>query len=253
MANENSRQDDNQFPALVGHSGTAGTAETKRIVAESGAVWVREQGTANVGTINSVIPGTAATELGKAEDNLHASGDTGVAVWGVKKNSNVSLAGDGDYHPFEINADGRLYTEAFAIGDKTHAEADGVYGPVKIGGKAFNTPPTAVSTAQRVNAWYDFNGRAAVFQMYSYFNTGTAGTTVLKNTSGVLHTLTINSKSVGGTGTIFDNGSAASGTVIAVIDTTLSTTAFLYDIYFINGLTFAWAGNAGGDVTISYK
>lgn len=32
MANQNAIQDDNQFPALIGHSGTAGTAETRRIV-----------------------------------------------------------------------------------------------------------------------------------------------------------------------------------------------------------------------------
>jgi len=35
MANQNAIQDDNQFPALIGHSGTAGTAETRRIVVSS--------------------------------------------------------------------------------------------------------------------------------------------------------------------------------------------------------------------------
>lgn len=36
MANQWTIQDDNQFPALIGHSGTAGTAETRRAVVENG-------------------------------------------------------------------------------------------------------------------------------------------------------------------------------------------------------------------------
>lgn len=32
MANQNAIQDDNQFPALTGHSGTAVTSETRRVV-----------------------------------------------------------------------------------------------------------------------------------------------------------------------------------------------------------------------------
>lgn len=35
MANQNAIQDDNQFPALTGHTGTAGTAEIRRVVVNS--------------------------------------------------------------------------------------------------------------------------------------------------------------------------------------------------------------------------
>ena len=47
VANQNACQDDNQFPALVVHSGTAGTATTARMPSDRGnikAVWVAEDG-----------------------------------------------------------------------------------------------------------------------------------------------------------------------------------------------------------------
>lgn len=60
--------------------------------------------------ILSVTPGVAATNLGKAEDAAHASGDTGVAIWAVRKDTAAALAGtDGDYAPLEVDANGRLH------------------------------------------------------------------------------------------------------------------------------------------------
>lgn len=70
-------------------------------------------GTNNIGDVDvlSVVPGTAATNLGKAEDAAHASGDTGVAMWGVR---NDLLAAtftntDGDYSPIAVTSTGRVY------------------------------------------------------------------------------------------------------------------------------------------------
>lgn len=49
MANQNAIQDDNQFPALIGHSGTAGTAETRRIVVDAnGAINIAQATPANL-------------------------------------------------------------------------------------------------------------------------------------------------------------------------------------------------------------
>ena len=60
--------------------------------------------------VDSVVPGTAATNLGKAEDAAHASGDTGVMALGVRKDTAAALAGsDGDYAPLEVDALGRLH------------------------------------------------------------------------------------------------------------------------------------------------
>ncbi len=46
--------------------------------------------------------------LEKEEDTAHVSGDIGVMMLGVRQDSLTALAGDGDYIPFSINADGAL-------------------------------------------------------------------------------------------------------------------------------------------------
>lgn len=57
----------------------------------------------------SVIPGTSATRLGKAEDAAHTTGDVGVMSLAVRKDTGAALAGaDGDYAPLQVDADGAL-------------------------------------------------------------------------------------------------------------------------------------------------
>ena len=59
--------------------------------------------------VTSVTPGTGAAELGKAEDVAHASGDTGVAMWGVR-NSTLTAAvtsASGDYSQVSVDQVGR--------------------------------------------------------------------------------------------------------------------------------------------------
>lgn len=70
----------------------------------------------NVGTIaTSVTPGTSAAHLGKAEDAVHASGDTGLFVLSVRKDTATQLAGsDGDYAPTITDASGRLHVNVGA-------------------------------------------------------------------------------------------------------------------------------------------
>ena len=63
--------------------------------------------------IVELIPGVAATDLGKTEDAAHSSGDTGVMILAVRKDTAAALAGsDADYIPLIVNASGRLYTSA---------------------------------------------------------------------------------------------------------------------------------------------
>ena len=62
--------------------------------------------------VTSIIPGTGATNLGKAEDAAHATGDTGVAVLAVRKATPANLSDtDADYEPLQISA-GRLWASA---------------------------------------------------------------------------------------------------------------------------------------------
>lgn len=67
----------------------------------------------DIGSVDilSVTPGTAAANLGKAEDAAHVSGDAGVAVWAVRDDTlGVFSSTEGDYEPLHTDAQGRLYT-----------------------------------------------------------------------------------------------------------------------------------------------
>lgn len=76
-----------------------------------------QTGTNSVGKISdittSVVPGTAATNLGKAEDAAHSSGDTGVMLLAVRESTATDLSSgntNGDYEPLQVDANGRLWT-----------------------------------------------------------------------------------------------------------------------------------------------
>lgn len=66
-------------------------------------------GTVAVSSITTaVVPGTGATNLGKAEDAAHSSGDVGVMALAVRQSSQADFGADGDYVPFSVDDDGGL-------------------------------------------------------------------------------------------------------------------------------------------------
>lgn len=80
----------------------AGTAAYGKLSANSGV---------DIGDVDvtSVIPGTGATNLGKAEDAAHSSGDTGVMALAVRQDADASFAGtSGDYAPLQLDSSGYL-------------------------------------------------------------------------------------------------------------------------------------------------
>jgi hypothetical protein len=99
----------------VGTLSDASGDYTPFIVDADGRLWCRAILSANSGVdigdvdVTSVIPGTGATNLGKAEDAQHTSGDVGVMVLGVRMSANGPLsAHDGDYEPLQTDANGHL-------------------------------------------------------------------------------------------------------------------------------------------------
>lgn len=61
--------------------------------------------------ILSIIPGTGALNLGKAEDAALTTGDTGVAAWGVIDSTNATQrAATGDYSQITVDHYGTLLT-----------------------------------------------------------------------------------------------------------------------------------------------
>lgn len=67
-------------------------------------------GTFSVQT-SAQVPGTGATNLGKAEDATHTSGDTGVFVLGVRNDGAATsfTNANGDYNPIGTDTQGRVY------------------------------------------------------------------------------------------------------------------------------------------------
>lgn len=80
----------------------AGTNAIGKLAANSGV---------DIGDVDvtSVVPGTGATNLGKAEDAAHTSGDVGVMALAVRFDAGGALAGtDGDYTPLQVDSAGAL-------------------------------------------------------------------------------------------------------------------------------------------------
>lgn len=87
--------------------------------------------------------------------------------------------------------------------------------------------------------------------VYKHIAAGTTTTTV-KSGAGYLHLITINTKGASSnTLTVYDN-TAGSGTVIAVIDTTVAPGPFGFNCTFQTGLTLVSATGTGADLTVSY-
>lgn len=115
-----------QLMRLVHVTGSEGSKVTQEIIVATGsAVPSYAMGLAGTDGTNArlirldssgyLLPGSGAANLGKAEDAAHASGDTGIAVWGVRNDANADLAGtDGDYTPIGVSAKGHVMTYRMA-------------------------------------------------------------------------------------------------------------------------------------------
>ena len=80
----------------------AGSAAIGKLAANSGV---------DIGDVDvtSVVPGVAATNLGKAIQSAQGSTDTGVAALAVRNDALADLSGaDGDYTPLQVNKTGAL-------------------------------------------------------------------------------------------------------------------------------------------------
>jgi hypothetical protein len=102
---------------VIGHViNDAGSAVIGHVIADSGSTTV-VTGTVTVSThdvgsiTTAVVPGTGATNLGKAEDATHTSGDIGVMAMGIRKDTNAQTTNaDGDYTPGSFDAYGAQFT-----------------------------------------------------------------------------------------------------------------------------------------------
>lgn len=122
----------------------------------------------------------------------------------------------------------------------------------------YNATPTVRTEGQGGPLQVDTNGALNVVNAasstggYAFSNLKANATTTIKSGVGRLHSLTINTKGITNTITVYDN-TAGSGTTIATIDTTLSQETLTFDLAFTTGLTVVIAGGTAADITITYK
>jgi hypothetical protein len=102
----------------------AGTNAIGKLAANSGV---------DIGDVDviSIIPGAGATNLGKAEDAAHSSGDVGVMALAIRDDTLAAASGsEGDYEPLHTNLNGALFVETipgaawYANEDETGAATD---------------------------------------------------------------------------------------------------------------------------------
>ena len=213
---------------------------------DDGAGSITVDGTVAVTTCGAITPGTAASSLGKAEDAAHSSGDVGVFVLAVRNDGEDNLvSASGDYAPLQVNSDGNLVCAvnntvgvAGAVtvsGDIAHDAADSG-NPVKMGGKARTTNPTAVADADRVDATFDDIGRQVVVLNQVRDLVGSQVTTISNSTSETTVVTAIASTFCDLTSLTLTNATATA--VVATLkDATAGTTRGIYALAASGGVT----------------
>lgn len=82
--------------------------------------------------VKAVVPGTGATNLGKAEDAAHTSGDVGVMSFGVRNDAGTTLCTTtGDYCPLSMDSNGAI--RVTGAGGGTQYNIDDVAGATNTG------------------------------------------------------------------------------------------------------------------------
>lgn len=116
---------DTELPTAAALADGAANPTTPMVGADlqffNGTTWDRARGDITNGLdvdVTRITPGTGATNLGKAEDTAHATGDVGIQVLAVRNDAGVSFVGaDGDYIPLSTDPDGNLRVNITAVGN----------------------------------------------------------------------------------------------------------------------------------------
>lgn len=131
----------------------ASAAAIGKLAANSGV----DIGDVDVLTCGAVSPGTAAANLGKAEDAAHSSGDVGVMALAIRDDTIGAMSGaEGDYEPLHTDATGRLYTNS--QGPAAH-DAAAAGNPLLLGAEALSAERAAVATTDVTKLVADLVGK----------------------------------------------------------------------------------------------
>lgn len=173
---------------IAGGTGTDGATVPRVTLATNVAL---PAGTNNIGDVDilSIVPGTGATNLGKAEDAGHNTGDVGVMALGVRAASPTERSAgptDGDYEPFATNEVGAMWTSSAA---SANGGATTMNATSSDGGTALTNSAQAIkASAGCLYGYYIYNPNATA-QFVQFYNTASGSVTV--GTTNPLFMLTI--------------------------------------------------------------
>ena len=227
---------DATFTGRINTLGQKTMAASTPVVIASDQSAVPVSGTVAVSSITtSVTPGTAAANLGKAEDGLHTSGDVGVMALGVSNQANTALAADGDYVPFTTDTEGSGRT----IGNRAHDAVD-AGNPIKVGGIARQANQAAVAGLDRVDATFDDLGRQVVVlnqvrdlevhQQTTIVSSAAETTILAAGAAGVFHDLV----------SLDLTNRTATAVTVTIKDATAGTTRLIYSLAASGGMVKIW-------------
>lgn len=160
----------------------AGTNAIGKLAANSGV---------DIGDVDvaSVIPGTGATALGKAEDAGHSTGDVGVMALAVRAASPTERSAgptDGDYEPLAVNEVGAAWVSPTpsANGGASTMNATGGDGSTAL----TNSAQAIKAAAGKLLGYFIYNPDTAVVFIH-FYNVASGSVTV--GTTNPLFTLAI--------------------------------------------------------------
>lgn len=172
---------------IVGQAGVQGntgtvTATTQRVVLATNVGL--PAGSSTIGSVasitTSIVPGTGATNLGKAEDAVAASGDTGVAMLAQRHDAYTStVSADGDYSTLHVDSLGRLKAVDVHVTDGNQVSA--LYDPVSgRTGTVERIDPTGGESGLYVYAIPNYSAPLPVDAAVSSITPGTGATNLGK-------------------------------------------------------------------------
>lgn len=150
------------------HPGVYNSSDFTLATGEGSALTTDANGRVEIGAI---IPGTAATQFGKAEDAAHTSGDVGVEILAVRRDTAASsTATDGDYATVNTDSLGHVWMrEGYA--SVAEDNTNGVFAMVRKALAVSTYAPTAVQS----NSFTTTNAKAAAGNVYGFIVTNTTG------------------------------------------------------------------------------
>ena len=112
--------------------GGTNTARVLRLDASGNLLVKLSASDETIGSVEvlSIEPGAGATQLGKAEDAAHTSGDVGVMALAVRRDTAAASGGNGDYNTLNVNNVGKLWVTGTVLEDA--ASGSGEYANINV-------------------------------------------------------------------------------------------------------------------------